>query len=174
MLLSGRCRDDIAADIVSLGLQTTELLQKVTNRLDAPLGVVLGKDLLGERLAVFLVEDLEVLGVADAVDFLSKEPHAEPVYGAHEVVGVPGRHELRYAALHLLGGLVSEGQAQDVGRVDTQFVHYVGVSEGEGSRLARTCTCDDTDAPLGGGHRLPLSAVECRKVHMYSSLLPCE
>ena len=54
-----------------------------------------------------------------------------------DVEGHQGAHPIK----HLLGGLVGEGQEEDVARLDS-LVQKVGHPVGQGPRLSRSGSCD--------------------------------
>ena len=64
---------------------------------------------LGNGLHVFLIENLEGLGITQAEDLLTKELDAEGVDGADEVTGVFSADETIDTAAHLLCCLVGKG-----------------------------------------------------------------
>ena len=70
------------------------------------------------------------------MNFLTQELDAEAMDGADEVVVVAAAHQLVDALTHLLCRLVGEGEAEDVGRIDTQHVDQIGIAAGERLGLA--------------------------------------
>ena len=147
---------DIAVERLFYSDSVQELLYGLFGTLDAEFI----HRLLGEGLAVLLVEDGEGFREAQAVDLLPEELDAEAVEGADEVVVVAAVDHAGDALPHFRGRLVGEGQAEDVRRVDAQDIDDVGVAVGQGLGLARPGAGDDADAPLRGAHRLSLPAVE--------------
>ncbi len=95
------------------------------------------------------------------MDLLAEETDTESVYGADKVVRVTRRNKLADPALHLLRRLVSEREAQDVCRVNTQFVDDVGVPVGERLGLSGPRSGHDPHPPFRRGHRLTLLYVQC-------------
>ena len=61
----------VTGDVRSLGLEAAQLLHVVSHHRDLPLDIVLQKGFLHDGSHILLVEDLIVLGIADAVDFLA-------------------------------------------------------------------------------------------------------
>ena len=127
-------------------------------------------DDLEHGVDVRVVEDEEVLRVADRVAVLLQDRDAEAV----ERVDVPRvvvAGQLVDALAHLVRGLVREGDAQDVPGQDADVVHKVREPVGEGSRLAGPGARDDADVPFGRGDRLPLLFVEAfEQVHSVTLL----
>ena len=116
--------------------------------------------LLGDCFAVFFVQDSEGLWKADSVDFFAQEFDAEAVKGADEVVIVAAVHHLGDAAAHFRCGFVGEGEAQQIGGVDAQDVHQIGITVRKRLGLARPGACHYTNPPLGGFHSLPLPRIQ--------------
>ena len=108
----------------------------------------------------------------EPIDFLPEELDAESVQRAHEVVVVPALHHVGDAAAHLRRSLVGKGQAKDIGRVDAQHVHDVGVAVGECLGLSRSGPRHHADAALGGLDGLRLPAVESFKDIFHVTKIP--
>ena len=155
-----RPREHVGGDVSVQGLVDGNRLQELLDGLLGPLEAHLVHRLLRDGLAVFLVQDGESLGEADAVDLFPEELDTETVDRAHEVVVVPAVHHPRDALPHLRGRLVRKGQAQDIGRVDAHDVHQVRIPVRQRLRLPRTGPRHDADPTLRRGHGLPLAAVQ--------------
>ena len=69
-------------------------------------------------------------------------------------------HERPHAGAHLLGGLVREGDGEDVPGGHAEVAHDVGDAVREHAGLARPGTGEDEHGPLGVGHGLGLHGVE--------------
>ena len=108
--------------------------------------------LLGECLGVFLVDDCEVFGIADAVYLAAQEFDAEAVDCADEIVDTSAVDHAGDPLLHLLGGLVGKGQAEHIARRDTNLIDQKGESMGEHAGLAGAGARHYPDAPFGGLH----------------------
>lgn len=135
-------------DVGSSALEGGELVHVVPDDPGLARDAALLKDLLDEGLHVLLVEDDEVLRVAQAVYLLAEELHAEPVYGRHEVADNPAGTEGGDAALHLLRGLVREGHAEDVALGDAHVVHEIGEAVDERAGLSGARPGYDAHSPL--------------------------
>ncbi len=153
-------RQHIGLDVAVEGFFGPDGIQELFHRLFRALEPQLVHGLLGNGLAVFLVQHSEGFGKADAVDFLAQELDAEAVQGAHEVVVVPAVDHGGDAAAHLRRGLVGEGEAQQVGRVDAQDIHQVGVAVRQGLGFARPGARYHADAALCGLYGLPLARIQ--------------
>ena len=144
-----------------------------------PLHGNLGQDFFdGPQLFGFVVND-EVAFVPQLLNVLAQNPDAQGMEGADGgtfglVVRVPGLRagqELVDPGLHFPGGLVGEGDGQDV--VRGGFLgDQVGDAEGDHARLAGAGAGQDQDRPAQGFHRLALLRVEGTKVqHRARSLV---
>ena len=116
-------------------------------------------DDLEHAVDVRVVEDQEILRVADRVAVLLEDGDTEAVEGV-DVARVVVAGQLVDALAHLVRGLVREGDAQDVAGQDADVIDEVGEAVGEGSRLSRTGPRDDADVPFGRRDRLSLLLVE--------------
>ena len=102
-------------------------------------------------LRVLGVVDRELAGPAEATDLGAQDPHAglverrDPHPGAH-----PVPEELAHALLHLVGGLVGEGDRQDRPRRDVVVLDQVRDAVREHPGLARPGTGDAQHRPLDG------------------------
>jgi hypothetical protein len=83
------------------------------------------------------------------------ERHDPHVLGDRRADQVPN------ALTHLVGGLVREGDGEDVARPDAgaQQMRY---AVGDDARLARTGAGDDQDGSFRGHHRFALDRIEVR------------
>lgn len=70
--------------------------------------------LLGELLCVLLVENGEILWIADTVNLAAQKLDAETVDRADEIIDRPSVNHLGDTMLHLLCRLVGEGQTEYV------------------------------------------------------------
>ena len=105
--------------------------------------VQLADDGFDEVLGVRGFVDRERIGEADPFGVLPQDARKDRVERAHADIAaaVVGQH-LRDAFTHRLGGLVREGQGQDVERRHALLDH-VGDARGEHAGLARTGSRDD-------------------------------
>ena len=112
-------------------------------------------------LFVLLVHDEECLRVAHHMAVLFEKGDAEAVEG-----GDPGKVLIRQLAadtlFHLRGGLIGEGDAEDIGRGDAQHIHEIEITGGQGLGLPGACPGHYPDIPLRGGGGLPLGGVQLR------------
>ncbi len=145
-------------------LEGRHLLQKSLRSCLAPVYTEFLHGLLGKLLAVFLVDDGEVLRITNPVDLLTQEFSAETVDCAYEIVNTSSVNHRGYAPFHLLRGLVGEGKAEDIARTDTDFIDYVGVAVGEHTGFAGTGARDNADVPLGGFDCLLLLLIQDRGI----------
>ncbi len=74
---------------------------------------------------------------AQRLDFLTQNPYASGMEGAYPDP-LPAAEQLLEALLHLTGGLVGEGDGQDLPRLDAIFTDQPGDSMGQGPSLAGT------------------------------------
>ena len=122
--------------------------------------VQLADEALEQVAAVRRVVDGERLGEADALGVFTQDAREDRVEGPHaDVARALARHHLRDAVAHLLGGLVGEGERQDVPRFDPLFYH-VGDARGEHARLARARSGDDERGGVVVDHGGILGGVE--------------
>ena len=115
----------------------------------------------GAQLVAFVI-DHEVAFVAEVMDVVPEDANAEGVEGADggpglASVSLPGRfgQEFANAFLHFAGGLVGEGDGEDVVRCDA-FPDHVGDAEGDDSCFAGAGACEDEDRAAEGFHGLAL------------------
>ena len=124
--------------------------------------------LLGELLLVVFVEDSERLGITEPMNFLTQELDTKAVNSADEVVVVAAAHQLVDALTHLLCSFIGEGEAEDVGWIDTQHVDQIGIAAGERLGLARPRSGHHADSALGGLYCFALPAVEAADIVVHS------
>ena len=131
-------------------------------------------DDLEHGVNVGVVQHQEALGVLHGVAVLLEDGHAEAVEGV-DVAGVVVPGEGVNPLAHLVGGLVGEGDAQDVPRQDAQLVHQEGKSVGQRPGLPRAGPGDDPDEALSGSDSLPLGRIQVLKDvgHPSSPLFLC-
>ena len=106
-----------------------------------------------------VVQHKEAFGIVDDVDVLLQHRHAEGVKGA-DIPGVRVGGQGPDALLHLAGGFIGKGHAEDVLRQDADLVDQIGVPVGQGPGLAGAGSSNDADIAFGGGDGLPLGSVE--------------
>jgi len=117
-------------------------------------------ELLHEPHLVGLVEDAEVLLVAEEMGVFPQHPHAEGVEGGEgDELRLLGVHRSRDALAHLLGRLVGEGDRED--RVG---IHALRDKPRDAcrqdARLPRAGTGEDQHRPLPVGGRAVLLGIE--------------
>jgi hypothetical protein len=106
-------------------------------------------------LRVFLVEDREVRAVADRLGVPAEEPVGRRVERAAPDPPRIDGDELLDAREHLAGGLVGEGQQQDVRRIDA-VLDQARNAVGEGAGFAAAGAGDDEDRAVARHHHLEL------------------
>ena len=114
----------------------------------------------GETHRVGLVVDRERRGVTQPLGVATQDPHAGGVERRHPHLLGDRTDEPADALSHLGGGLVGEGDGQDLERRHTMLVDEMGDPVREHAGLAGAGSRDDEQGPLGVGHRLVLGGVE--------------
>ena len=117
------CREDKILDIRSRGLELGQLFHIIADDPAPALHAAFLQHFLHQRLHIFFIEDDEILRVAQPVDLFPEELDAEAVDCRNEIARRPARAQRPDPRLHLLGGLVGEGNAQNVG---LGHAHHVG------------------------------------------------
>ena len=125
-------------------------------------------ELLEERLRqadlVGLVVDREVRPVAEPGRFPAEDAAAGGVEGEDpDRAGDSAEHVLEPFA-HLPGGLVREGDGQDLLRLHSAGVDQMRDAVGEDARLARARSGNHEQGPLGGEDRLLLRRVQIGEI----------
>ena len=122
------------------------------------LRVVVGVDqgLAGDGLLVALVEDHEVVGHADGLAIDAEDAGADRMESAGPDARRHLADEVGDARLHLVGGLVGEGDREDVLGRDAGLADHVGDAVGERAGLATAGAGEDENGAFGrrGGHAL--------------------
>ena len=118
-----------------------------------------GERLLDDVGALRLAVDGEVFLEAAAVGELAQDAHAHAVNGAHPHGGSAVDHGGE-ALLHLVGGLVGEGDGEDGGGIDPLLLDEVGDARGQNARLAAARARQHEHGALGVRHRFDLLFVE--------------
>ena len=117
----------------------------------------------GEAVGVGLVVDRELLRIREPVGIPPEDPHASRVEGRDPHLLRHRTHQRADPRLHLVGGLVGEGDGQDLERADPVVADQVGDAVREHPRLARPGAGDDQQRAVGVGDRLRLDRVEPRE-----------
>ena len=175
-ILAEPFREHHAVDVVGLLQEESHLavgsgIEELSDSFDGAVQSQFLHHLLGKLLLVVFVEDSERLGITKAVDLLSQELDTEAMDGADEVVVVATAHEAMDTLSHLLCRLVGEGEAEDVGRIDTQHVDQIGIAAGERLGLARPRSGHYADSPLGGLYCFALPTVQAADVVVHFLLI---
>ncbi len=132
-----------------LVLQVRHLRRERLRREALRVEVEIAADEGHEALGVGRVVDRERGGEAEPLRLAAQDPYARAVEG-HDPHGVgPRSDELLDALLHLAGGLVGEGDRQDLARVDPALGQQVGDAVGQHAGLARTGTGNDEQRGAG-------------------------
>ena len=106
---------------------------------------------------VEIVVDGEVGAIAQHGSVAAQDAHAGAVEGGYPHAPGNPAHQRGHPLLHLVGGLVGEGDGQQGVRGDAQVADQVGDAEGEHPGLARAGAGHHQDRPVDGGHRLALA-----------------
>ena len=150
----------IGLDIAVQRLVGRDTGQELLDGLFRPFDAHLVHRILGDGLAVFLVQDGEAFREAQAINLFAEEFDAEAVDGADEVVVVAAVDHGGDALAHFGGRFVGEREAEDVGRIDAQGIDNIGITMRQGLGLACSGTGHDPDPSFGGNDGFPLSAVQ--------------
>ena len=119
---------------------------------------------LDEPHLVGLVVDREVRAVAEPLGLAAQHPAARGVE-RHDPDRARDRAERPLdARLHLAGGLVREGDREDLVRLHAAGGQQVRDAVGEDARLPRAGAGDHEQRPLGGQHGLPLGGVQVGEI----------
>ena len=126
-------------------------------------------DELEHGVDIAVVQHQKALGVLHGVAVLLENGYAEAVEGV-DVAGVVVAGEGVDPLAHLQGGLVGEGDAENVPWENAHLLHQVGKAPGERPGLAGARAGHHPDKALGGRHRLALGVVEgLQQLHARSS-----
>ena len=109
---------------------------------------------------VLLVVDREAAGVAQALGVGAQHPGAGRVEGHHPHRPGPAAHQGLHPLAHLAGGLVCEGDGQDLARPRGPAAHQVRDAVREHAGLARAGAGEDQQRPLAMQHGLALGLVQ--------------
>ena len=116
-------------------------------------------DDLQHLVDVRVVQHQKALRVADGVAVLLQDGDAEAVERT-DVAGVLVADHVVDAPAHLVGGLVGEGDAQDVAGEDAELLHQIGEAAGQGARLAAAGPGQHADEALRLRDGFPLGLVQ--------------
>jgi hypothetical protein len=117
-------------------------------------------DVAGEADGVGLVVDRELAGEAQLVGVAAQDADAGAVERRHPHLLGHRADQGRHPRLHLVGGLVGEGDGEDLERADALVPDEVGDAVGQDSGLARPRAGHDQQWPLRVGDRVGLHRVE--------------
>ncbi len=123
---------------------------------------VVGLDhLLHQAKLVVGVEDGEIRFQADHLGVAAEQLHADRVEGAEPQHALDrAADELADAVLHLAGGLVGEGDGEDLAGARLAGGEQVRDARGEHARLAGARAGEHQHRPLGGLHREALLGIQ--------------
>ena len=113
-----------------------------------------------EPLRVGGVVDREVRGDAEPGGLPAEDAHARRVEGHHPHGAGGGPDQRGNPLLHLAGGLVGEGDREDLGGPHTLLADEMGDALGEHARLARAGSRHDEQGAAAMGHGFLLGRVE--------------
>jgi hypothetical protein len=155
------------APCLLVGLRVDQLVLRVRDpRADRPRWIALGVDLelleaaLQHPQRVGLVVDRELAGVAEPLGLDPQQPGAGGVEGHHPHPPLDLADERGDPLAHLVGGLVGEGDREDLVRPRLARREQPGDPVGEHPGLARPGAGQHQQRPLAVGDRLPLGLVE--------------
>ena len=122
--------------------------------------------LLREAELVGAVVDREVRAIAEPLRLAAQDAAAGRVEGHHPRCAGRRPDEMLDALAHLGGGLVREGDREDLGRLRADGGEQVRDAPREDARLARAGAGDDEHRPLRRQHRLPLRLVQVGEIRL--------
>ena len=114
----------------------------------------------GEALGVGLVVDGERRRVAQPGGVAPQDAHAGGVERGHPHLLGDGPDQRPHPVLHLVGGLVGEGDGQDLEGRDALLLDEPADPRREHPGLARAGPGDDQQGPAGVGDGLPLDGIQ--------------
>ena len=117
-------------------------------------------DVAREAVGVGLVVDRELLRVAELVGVPPQDPHAGGVERGHPHLLGDRADEGADPVLHLVGGLVGEGDGEDLEGADALVADQVGDAVREHAGLAGAGAGDDEQRPVDVGDGLRLDRVQ--------------
>ena len=138
------------------GLGLADLAQDGTGRHLLGVDVQLPGDDLHQPARVGVVVDGEGSLVAQPVAVGPEDAHAGRVEGGHPHPLAPWPDQLGHPRAHLVGGLVGEGDGQDLPGFGVAGGDEVGDAPGQHPGLARSGAGHDEQGPTPVDHRLPL------------------
>ena len=141
-----RSRNSLGPEQLVLGV--ADLARQRLGREALGVEVELLEAALDEPPAVVLVVDREVALVAEALGLAAQEPRAHAVEGADPHGARDGPDEALDALLHLAGGLVGEGDGEDLVGLHVVRLDQVGDAVGEHARLAGAGAGEDQQRAL--------------------------
>ncbi len=164
----------IALDILQLVLGLRDAAGDLAHGEAVGVGVEVLDDALEEGARVGGVVDREAPGVAEALRLSAQDAHARRVEGRdpHALGRLPD--ERLDAIPHLSGGLVGEGDREDLARPGVARLDEVGDAPREHARLARSCPGDDEKglSPIDDGLALRrVEALEQPRLEVRGGLL---
>ena len=111
-------------------------------------------------LAVRRLVNSKTLREADPFGVVAQNARENRVEGSHADIAVPSvRQHLGDAFAHLLGGLVGEGEGEDVVR-SHPLLDHIGDARSKNARLARPGARDDERRRIVVHHRIPLGLIQ--------------
>ena len=102
---------------------------------------------LQHLIDILIVQHQETLRVAAHMTVLLENRYTEPVEGA-DVTSVVVSGQNVNPLPHFVGGLVREGNAQNMPGQNAQFIHQISETVGKGPGLSRPRTGDDPHVPF--------------------------
>ena len=118
------------------------------------------EDIDDEFVGIVVIEDRKGIGVSDEIGLFPKEARAKGVEGGDlkELGGT--RNQPFDPLLHLVGGLVGEGDRHNGGGVGAPFLDEIGDAVGQNAGLSTTRPGDDAKVLRIGGNSLQLGWIK--------------
>ena len=129
-------------------LYLVETLKETFNCGFLPLYAMLLVCLLGNGFHVLLVKNLKCLRVAKSENLLPEKLDTERMDRAYEIASILTTDKPIYTVAHFLSCLICKCEAEDVARVDSEYVDKVCISIRKDTRLTGASSGDNPDCPF--------------------------
>ena len=128
------------------------------------------KHIAQDGCLILLVQNDEGGRILNHMAILLQQADAETVERGNHTQ-IPVRKLATDALFHLQRCLVGEGDAQDVGSGNTQFLHQIQIAAGECLGFAGAGACDNPDIAFRGGGRFQLAGVQPVEIRFHQTSL---